>query len=150
MGPRRLSLLPPFPFPPPPVPYALDDACLPCLPLRSLPPGLALLNATPFWAFREPARRAGARGSGAEVFPRGSGGVSQNDDLGAGSREAGVSYEGDAGGAAGGMLGWDGTLPAPKGLFRFGAWYFDRMRDPRTVKAMLGGVYSNPGSCGRR
>lgn len=49
------------------------------------------------------------------------------------------------GGGDGDWLKWDGTLPAPDGLFRFGSWYFDRMRDPRTVKSMLGAVYSNPG-----
>ncbi|CAN0557368.1 unnamed protein product, partial [Ectocarpus sp. 8 AP-2014] len=68
--------------------------------------GLALMNATPFWAFRKPNGGSPVEGSGD-------------------------------------WLGWDGTLPAPAGLFRFGAWYFDRMRDPRTVKSMLGAVYSN-------
>lgn len=79
--------------------------------------GLALLNATPFWAFRGP-RRDGAMTS----------------------RESG-SGTAD-------FLGWDGTLPAPAGLFRFGAWYFDRMKDPRTVRKMLGAVYSKPEAVG--
>ena len=38
---------------------------------------------------------------------------------------------------------WNGTLPAPPGLLKFGGAYFDVMRRPSTVKAMLAGVYAS-------
>lgn len=128
--------------------------------------GLALMNATPFWAFRKPAaatnvapaeKRMGVAGgdyiSGTTSSSSAtSSSVAESQSVAVRSpavaaaaeeeeaEEERVSMEG-----GGDWLGWDGTLPAPAGLFRFGAWYFDRMRDPRTVKSMLGAVYSNPG-----
>lgn len=147
--------------------------------------GLALMNATPFWAFRKPtskgdnfsvrtgsdndgtssaaagasvAEKGGVSGGTVMGFPEtGEGGVPRGVTMdvsvpeeegvpggvmmgGSVTREEGVSGEG-----GGDWLKWDGILPAPEGLFRFGAWYFDRMRDPRTVKSMLGAVYSTPG-----
>lgn len=92
--------------------------------------GLALMNATPFWAFREPAVNNAAAAAAAAKEKTAQGG------------RRGSAVED---GGTGDWLGWDGTLPAPAGLFSFGAWYFDRMRDPRTVKTMLSAVYSNPG-----
>lgn len=89
--------------------------------------GLALMNATPFWAFRKPSVK---RSSAAANKKAADGGRRDSQTEGGGS---------------GDWLGWDGVLPAPEGLFRFGAWYFDRMRDPRTVKTMLSAVYSNAG-----
>ncbi|CAM9500779.1 unnamed protein product [Chrysoparadoxa australica] len=38
---------------------------------------------------------------------------------------------------------WDGTLPAPPLLYRFGAFYFDQMRNPGNIEAMLKLVYRN-------
>jgi pimeloyl-ACP methyl ester carboxylesterase len=38
---------------------------------------------------------------------------------------------------------WDGILPAPKPVFQFGSWYFNLMKNPKTVKSMLAGVYAN-------
>lgn len=112
--------------------------------------GLVLMNATPFWAFRDPAVSSTA--ASAEVQIPAGGGVSVSSPAAGVSDSAlAAAAEGERRGSdeeGGGMadwLGWDGTLPAPAGLFRFGAWYFDRMRDPRTVKTMLGAVYSNPG-----
>lgn len=67
------------------VAYARPDLCA----------GLALLNATPFWAFNNP---------NTPMF-------------------------------------WDGTLPAPPRLYKIGATYFDTMRNPATVAAMLKAVY---------
>lgn len=99
--------------------------------------GLALLNATPFWAFRRPTAR---RGDGSEISPTTSSSVTTEP-----AKISAVDDRGVVGTGGGGWLGWDGILPAPAGLFRFGAWYFDRMRDPRTVKSMLASVYSNPG-----
>lgn len=119
--------------------------------------GLALMNATPFWAFRKPNANAALNGGGV-IGPSPPSDLSATRDVSTGSatstriptdseivpgnpaRKGGSPVEG-----SGDWLGWDGTLPAPEGLFRFGAWYFDRMRDPRTVKSMLGAVYSNPG-----
>lgn len=98
--------------------------------------GLALLNATPFWAFREP-KRYGSGDSVPKPPTGGSGRTTPPDE---------ESKDEDGGGR---LSWWDGTLPAPKALFQFGAWYFDRMRDPGTVKAMLEGVYSNPGAVHR-
>eukprot|EP00611_Tribonema_gayanum_P012137 TRINITY_DN226_c2_g1_i1.p1 TRINITY_DN226_c2_g1~~TRINITY_DN226_c2_g1_i1.p1 ORF type:complete len:485 (-),score=150.70 TRINITY_DN226_c2_g1_i1:303-1757(-) len=40
-------------------------------------------------------------------------------------------------------LYWDGLLPAPRAAFAVGAFYFDQMRNPRTVKAMLSAVYAD-------
>ncbi|CAN0015657.1 unnamed protein product [Pylaiella littoralis] len=143
--------------------------------------GLALMNATPFWAFRKPAVAAGVvpaenwAGVADDTSPPSLTGGGDDGVSGAASpsgvtssstkasqpvatsspaaaaaaaaaaeeEEKRVSMEG-----GGDWLGWDGTLPAPAGLFRFGAWYFDRMRDPRTVKSMLGAVYSNPDAIG--
>lgn len=94
--------------------------------------GLALMNATPFWAFRKPTVNSAAVAAAKENTAEGEG---------KGRRDSAAVRDG----GAGDWLGWDGTLPAPTGLFRFGAWYFDRMRDPRTVETMLSAVYSNPG-----
>lgn len=160
--------------------------------------GLALMNATPFWAFRKPVSKvdefgvqadrgnvgtssAAVSGSvtvaeggvpggtmkGVSVAGEGEnpgdavmggvvtgergvpGGVSLDVSVageGGFPGDATVTGEGGVRGeGSGDWLKWDGVLPAPDGLFRFGAWYFDRMRDPRTVKSMLGAVYSNPG-----
>ena len=115
--------------------------------------GLALMNATPFWAFRKPTSKGDEVGVQAG---RGTGGTASTVLGGSVTREGGVpggdmmgvSVTGEGGVPAeggGDWLKWDGILPAPDGLFRFGAWYFDRMRDPRTVKSMLGAVYSNAG-----
>lgn len=41
---------------------------------------------------------------------------------------------------------WDGALPAPSSLLRFGSSYFDLMRDPSTIKRMLSTVYSKKDS----
>ena len=89
--------------------------------------GLALMNATPFWAFRKPSIKRSS--------------AAANEKAADGGRRDSQTE----GGGSGDWLGWDGVLPAPEGLFRFGAWYFDRMRDPRTVKTMLSAVYSNAG-----
>ncbi|CAN0422405.1 unnamed protein product, partial [Hapterophycus canaliculatus] len=118
--------------------------------------GLALMNATPFWAFRKPIARnaAGRMEKIADDTPPAdvSGGSRAGDAISSASEAAeaalmsgGTSPDEEEGsaGRGGDWLGWDGTLPAPEGLFRFGSWYFDRMRDPRTVKSMLGAVYSN-------
>ncbi|CAM9193935.1 unnamed protein product [Laminaria digitata] len=118
--------------------------------------GLALMNATPFWAFRKPTTKMGDVGTtkmddfGAQTG-RDSGATSSVGGGVPGDAAVGGSVTGEGGnpGEGGGdWLKWDGILPAPEGLFRFGAWYFDRMRDPRTVKSMLGAVYSNPGAIG--
>ncbi|CAM9481957.1 unnamed protein product [Ectocarpus sp. 4 AP-2014] len=122
--------------------------------------GLALMNATPFWAFRKPSANAALNGGDVtDSYPPTD--LSATRDVSTGSAtstgiltdseivlgnpatkgESPVEGSGD-------WLGWDGTLPAPAGLFRFGAWYFDRMRDPRTVRSMLGVVYSNPEAIG--
>lgn len=146
--------------------------------------GLALLNATPFWAFRNPrdletiprtpvktplsdtsAKEASSLSGGAnenpgvveadaclgnapESIPT----IDRDEDVGGGlsstqdrSEKRSHGRSGPSDGGGGGLLGWDGILPAPAGFFRFGAWYFDRMRDPRTVRSMLGAVYSSPG-----
>lgn len=119
--------------------------------------GLALMNATPFWAFRKPNANAVLNGGGV-ADPSPPTDLSATRDISTGSATStgiptdseivpgnpATKGESPAEGS-GDWLGWDGTLPAPAGLFRFGAWYFDRMRDPRTVKSMLGAVYSNPG-----
>ena len=39
------------------------------------------------------------------------------------------------------QLVWNGTLPAPKQILKFGSQYFDMMRSPATVNAMLSQVY---------
>ena len=39
---------------------------------------------------------------------------------------------------------WNGTLPAPQSILRFGSAYFDVMRSPTTIKTMLQGVYKEP------
>lgn len=118
--------------------------------------GLALLNATPFWAFRSPRQNETKSPPSVVKTPSAStpGEPRDNDTPGAVSPQPleetvpvtnTGEREGNGSGGAG-LLGWDGTLPAPAGLFRFGAWYFDRMRDPRTVRRMLGTVYSEPGT----
>lgn len=119
--------------------------------------GLALMNATPFWAFRKPNANAALNGGDVtDLSPRtdisatrdGSTGSTPSTGIPTDSEIAPgnpATKEGSPVERSGDWLGWDGTLPAPAGLFRFGAWYFDRMRDPRTVKSMLGAVYSNPG-----
>lgn len=113
--------------------------------------GLALMNATPFWAFRKPAVRNATKApskpgeSGKAAFAAGAS-TSAASDASPKRESATAVDERVSAGGGGDWLGWDGTLPAPEGLFRFGAWYFDRMRDPRTVKSMLGAVYSNAGA----
>lgn len=106
--------------------------------------GLALLNATPFWAFRQPAPRSGDDSGGSPLDPLPSSSPETPESATA-AGSVGGEKEASGGRGSGDWLGWDGILPAPTGLFRFGAWYFDRMRDPRTVKNMLGTVYSNSG-----
>lgn len=39
---------------------------------------------------------------------------------------------------------WNGILPAPKWLLRFGSAYFDIMRNPTNVRRMLNTVYKIP------
>lgn len=39
---------------------------------------------------------------------------------------------------------WDGVLPAPKWILNFGSRYFDIMRNPNNVNAMLRTVYATP------
>lgn len=123
--------------------------------------GLALMNATPFWAFRKPIIRTAAAAIGNSADSTTPSDVSDQSDAGdamlpaaPASEDASINgdklgtEEGGSVARGGDWLGWDGILPAPEGFFRFGAWYFDRMRDPRTVKSMLGAVYSNAGgSC---
>lgn len=165
--------------------------------------GLALLNATPFWAFRQPTSTSSKQEVSSkedfskeitsekiqskeisskktsteeisskklplkEFFSKEEISSKDGDISLVGYPEGDLSNESPRGGfnvsptekstpvsganegvpekGSGDWLAWDGMLPAPKGLFGFGAWYFDRMRDPRTVKSMLGAVYSNPG-----
>ena len=38
---------------------------------------------------------------------------------------------------------WDGVLPAPDPLLRFGSLYFDTLRNRNTIKTMLEGVYAS-------
>ena len=40
-------------------------------------------------------------------------------------------------------LPWDGYLPAPEWIYKFGSFYFDIMRNPSTVKTMLNAVYAD-------
>lgn len=128
--------------------------------------GLALFNATPFWAFR---KRNGTPGmntdpSPSTILPAKTGGpetVVMEAAKEASKVEGGLALaqeelqpSADRRGSrlspgTDGFMEWDGTLPAPPSLFRFGAWYFDRMRDPRTVRSMLAGVYNNAGEYGQ-
>ena len=41
------------------------------------------------------------------------------------------------------ILGWDAVLPAPKPILSFASAYFNTLRNPSTVRAMLDLVYSN-------
>ena len=41
---------------------------------------------------------------------------------------------------------WDGTLPAPEALLKFGSFYYNNLRKPETVNSMLSFVYKNPDS----
>ena len=41
---------------------------------------------------------------------------------------------------------WDGTLPAPDALLKFGSLYYNNLRKPKTVNSMLNFVYKNPDS----
>jgi len=41
---------------------------------------------------------------------------------------------------------WDGTLPAPSWALSLGSAWFNTLRNARTVKTLLSGVYSNPAS----
>ena len=41
---------------------------------------------------------------------------------------------------------WNGTLPAPEALLKFGTFYYNNLRKPETVTSMLNFVYKNPNS----
>jgi pimeloyl-ACP methyl ester carboxylesterase len=84
---------------------------------------LSLLNATPFWGFNAPDAQQ----------PK------QQEEEGKGENKGGGRQ-----GAKRGIWGWRGQLPAPKTLLGLGGFYFNSLRNPKTIRLMLGGVYHRP------